>query len=319
MSLIQRVTPVNLLSEREKFFSDNSYNPQFEYEEPADDDELYKYGTPSPEYLKLAENIVRNAYANASETQLRSTLGPPISQQEVEKRITDFLILHSLEKRYELVWSQTFISRTTISANTIKLRLPSDFRHQDLNGMLYHEIGTHALRQVNYEEQPWFKQKKQFGFRSYLKTEEGLATIHDLLPKSDVLAHSKALNYLATEAAQRYSFSELWEYLTPYIDNLDRRWTMVLRKKRGLTDTSQPGGFTKDLVYFEGFVDMLRWLREYSYDLRGLYYGKIAHEDVARARMHNPQFIPVLPSFYETDPAAYARRIDEIAQINGIA
>ena len=53
------------------------------------------------------------------------------------------------------------------------------------------------------------------------------------------------------------SFVTLFRDLEKYLDCPERRWTMVLRVKRGLTDTSKPGGLYKDKLYLEGAIVLL--------------------------------------------------------------
>ncbi len=316
MSLIKKLNPTNLTKEKGKFLADPSYNPQFTYEEPLKDSQLEKYGQPQRKLVDLAQTIVDRAYAQHSENQLRSKRGQFLSQIEVTKKIKTFLEMHQLSDRYRLVWSNSFVARTTITKDTIKLRLPCEFHEQGLVSMLYHEIGTHALRRVNYEEQPWFKKKKEYGFHDYLKTEEGLAILHGLLPLDYQLAYSPAIRYLAVDYAQDHSFAELWEFLSLYIEDEERRFLTTFRQKRGLTDTSQGGGFTKDLVYFAGLIKVWRYLAKNDFDPFQLYYGKLALEDLDKAARMNPDYQPKLPSFYLTDPTAYQRKLKKIGKIN---
>lgn len=316
MSLVNNLTPTNLLEEKEKFFADSSYNPQFQYKEPIKKNDLTKYGFPENRTLDLAKEIIDKAYYQRSETQLRELRGKSVDQQEVKTKIKQFLKMHSLEERYELIWSKSFVARVTITNQAMKLRLPAEFRELGLLGMLYHEIGTHALRRINYEQQPWFRKKKKYGFKSYLATEEGLAAIHGLIPYKLKLAHSPALNYLAVEYARQHSFAEVFEFLTPYIDDLNRRFIFAFRKKRGLTDTSKPGGFTKDLTYFEGFIEVWQYLKEHDFNPTKLYFGKMAWQDVEKAIQLNPHFQPELPSFYKINPEAYEEELNKIGLTN---
>jgi hypothetical protein len=86
--------------------------------------------------------------------------------------------------------------------------------------------------------------------------------------------------------------------------------------KRGLYDTSEPGGFTKSIVYLEGMTEVWQYLKKSNFDVEGLYYGKIAAEDVNKAREMNPDFKPQLPHFYTQDRQAYEKQIRSIAKIN---
>lgn len=316
MSLLRRLTPTNLLAEKDKFMTDHSYNPQFTYQNPVDDQTLYQYGRPHSRHLDLALTILDKVYYHRTETDLKQKKGPQVPQQEVTHKIKQFLDMHGLKERFKIVWSSSFVARTAITADTIKLRLPVNFREQGLIGMLYHEIGTHALRRINYEQQPWYRKKKEFGFSNYLKTEEGLAILHSLLPLDFQLAYKPALNYVSGSYAQKHSFAQLWEFLTKYIDDSERRFIFTLRKKRGLTDTSQPGGFTKDLTYFEGLVNTWQYLKDHNFDPTLLYFGKLALEDVPKAVQMSPSFKPILPSFYLVDKVLYKHQLDQIGLVN---
>ena len=316
MSVLQDITPINLLAEKQKFLAEPTSNPQFIYKNPIDEKKLTQYGVPQKKYLDLATAILEKTYFGRNEQDLYMTKGKKLSQEEVDRKIRSFLEMHRLEDRFNLVWSSSFVSRTTISSDTIKLRLPAEFRQEDLLGMLYHEIGTHAIRRINYEQQPWFKKKKKFGFSSYLKTEEGIASLHSLIPHSYKSAFVSAIRYIAADTANKGSFAETWAALEPYVEDLDRRWTIVFRQKRGITDTSQPGGYTKDLVYFEGLVEVWRWLSSQNFALADLYYGKLALEDVPKAVSMNPEFDPLLPSFYTHDFTNYRKQMLEIGEYN---
>ena len=316
MALLQDLVPKNLLEEKARFFADQTYNPQFIYKEPIQQESLSEYGVPQKKYLDLATSILEKTYFGRNEQDLYMTKGKRLNQAEVEQRISSFLKLHHLEDRFAVTWSSSFVSRTTITSTTIKLRLPAEFQQEDLLGMLYHEVGTHALRRINYEQQPWFKKKKKYGFGSYLKTEEGIATLHSLLPHSYKSAFIAAIRYLAAEYAATASFVETWEALAPYIENPERRWNVVFRQKRGLEDTSQPGGFSKDLVYFEGMVDVWNWLVSQNFAIADLYYGKLSLEDVPKAVSLNPEFDPLLPFFYTHNFENYRKNMLEIGEYN---
>lgn len=318
MSFLANLIPTNLNEEKEKFFADHSYNPQFQYKEPIDQKKLLEHGKPSEKYEKIAEKILKKTFFGRNEHDLFMMEGPLVSQKDVEKTVHTFLHMHNLHNRFKILWSSSFVVRTSINADTIKLRLPADFRKEGLLGMLYHEVGTHALRRINYEQQPWYKKKNRYGFSRYLKTEEGLATLHALIPHSFKSAFIPAIRYMAVAKAQKASFAETWKYIGKYVQDPERRWRVTYRQKRGLTDTSKPGGYSKDLVYFEGLVDMYHWLATHEFDLTKLYYGKIAAKDTEKAFKLNPNFHPALPSFFKLSPQKYADEIKKIGEFNNL-
>lgn len=319
MMVLKNLVPMNLQEEKQKFFSDPTYNPQFIFADQVDESALDRYGLPQRPCLDLAQTILDTTYRDASESDLFASEGPKMSQQEITQKITNFLNMHNLEKRFKIVWSSSFISRTSVTTDTIKLRLPPDFRKEGLLGMLYHEIGTHALRRINYEHQAWYKKKNKNGFKDHLRTEEGLAALHALIPHTNKSAFIQAIRYVAVEYAREHSFVEVWNFLKKYVDDAERRWVITFRQKRGMTDTSKPGGYTKDLVYFEGLVDTWRYLNIHDFDITTLYFGKLAYEDSDKAKSFNPHFIPMLPSFFITNPEEYKTQMRLIGKANLLA
>lgn len=317
-TLLSSLTPTNYLQERERFLRNPDNNPQFIYQNTLPSTELSHYGKPEKKYLDLAHHILDKAYFHRSESDLQKLLGPLVPQHEVQEKIEQFLAMHSLEKRFRIIYSASYTSRTAITPTEIRVRLPLGYREQDLIGMIYHEIGTHALRRINYEQQPWFKHKKKYGFSEYLKTEEGLASLHALIPRDMRLAYFPALRYLAAHTALNGSFVDVWNFLTPYLDSPERRWGVAFRQKRGVTDTSKPDAFTKDIVYFEGMVETWQWLSKHEFDITPLYFGKLSIHDVTKAQQANPTFQPLLPSFFTTQKEEYQTILAKIGTENDL-
>jgi hypothetical protein len=109
---------------------------------------------------------------------------------------------------------------------------------------------------------------------------------------------------------------DVWNFLSTYVQDFERHWTIAFRQKRGLNDTSKPGGFSKDLAYFEGLVDTWHWLKKNDFDPTLLYWGKMALEDVDLARKMNPQFEPQLPLFVTKRFPEYQLAMKDIGDIN---
>mmetsp|Transcript_764 Transcript_764/g.816 ORF Transcript_764/g.816 Transcript_764/m.816 type:complete len:119 (+) Transcript_764:298-654(+) len=117
------------------------------------------------------------------------------------------------------------------------------------------------------------------------------------------------------------SFVELFSDLEKYIDDPKRRFKFAMRVKRGLTDTSQPGGFYKDKVYLKGAVDILKNRKSLNFD--ELHCGKLSALDLLKIQEGEKKIKIVkekvkLPLFL-TDLPKYLKQIDEIAQTNFIS
>jgi len=317
MSILSDLTPVNLEEEKNKFKADHSYNPQFIYSTEVPLKKLRQYGLPEKKYLEVAQEILDRTYFGRNYLDLMMSEGKVLSEPEINAKTLTFLQMHGLESRFEISWSSSYVSRATIDSDTLKLRTGAEYRFQGLLGLLYHEVGTHALRRINYERQPWYQKRKDFGLNHlYLPTEEGLATLHSLLPKTEKSLYTTAIRYLAVKHSQTHSFAELWQFVERYIQDFETQWMICFRQKRGVTDTSQGGGYTKDLVYFDGAVKVWQWLMKHNFDLPKLYLGKIAFQDAEKAAKISDDYEPILPSFYLINQEKYAQQISEMGKIN---
>ena len=56
-------------------------------------------------------------------------------------------------------------------------------------------------------------------------------------------------------------------------------YQLTMRAKRGITDTSKPGSFTKDHIYLKG-MELVRQIP----DLRPLFKGRVGVEDLFNLR-----------------------------------
>lgn len=311
------MAPINLAEEKKLFLKKNGkYNPQFKYSGLITMNKRNKYGQPKQKYLALAHKILDKTFNNQTECEIRKFEGDKISKKEAEQMLNDFLVKNQLDEIVQVSWSDNYLGKASFYKNKLKLKTPIWHRKAEFKGTLYHELGTHALRRINYIQQPFYKKKSQLGFSDYLRTEEGLAGLHTLLVKNFKLNYTGALNYVLSELAQKESFVKVFAFVSQYIKDEERAWLYAVKHKRGLYDTSEPGGFTKDLVYFEGFVEVIKFLQENNYDLKPLYIGKIAFEDIKKAWKANPDFEPQLPHFYFEDKKSYQHKVEEIAKAN---
>lgn len=281
-SVVQKLLPLNIESEKRKWLFDHDYNPQFEYEEEFDDEDLTFHGEASDEYLATARFILSKVLKTwpDDESYLVETEGSELTRSEVEQGIKSYLQRHNAETQVSIHYTMRTASRTSVKGTALYIQQPVKYRSQGLMGMLEHEVGVHIFRRLNNEQQPWKGHRSQFELQPYLATEEGLAVLHSNATRSDKHLWFPALSYLAVYLAQRLSFAQLAKELQAYVSDPERLWSICLKVKRGLKDTSMPGGFTKNQVYLKGTIEVLRWLKKNHYDARPLYVGKVATEDV---------------------------------------
>ncbi len=314
---------LNLSKERQKFLFDPKYNPQFEYADEVPSSLLEKYATyMDADLLDLALEIMQRFLKEfGSEDAMRELEGEIISPLQVEKTIQAYLHQENLLDTVRIVQNSAFIARTSISTTPdekveLKIRLPMEYRKNALPAILQHELGTHALRWVNEFQQPWYKRHTEYSMRDHLPTEEGLAVIHSALTHPSPYFWLAAVNYFASYHAQQDSFAEVAAKLKPYLPNLERRWSVTLRVKRGLEDTSEAGGYKKDQVYLSGITSLATWMRKNNFASQELYIGKVHHDEIEKMQ----EFSSITSYHYPTiinDPQ-YAKKVEKILKLNGI-
>ncbi|MEP7166862.1 MAG: tyrosine/phenylalanine carboxypeptidase domain-containing protein [Candidatus Woesebacteria bacterium] len=318
MTFIQRILPANLEEEKKKFFFDPLYNPQFSYTDPVSPEELQRYGGVSSEYVSLAEKVLDYAEKNALSPAFEKTdqKEPLLSKEDVEKIVVAFLEHENLSRIITLQFTRSTVARTSMYKNTLIIRLPVEYTQSGLLGMLYHEIGTHQIRSMNDRQQLWRSKAKELKLHPHFVTEEGLAVLHSQIPKENKLLVFQAINYLAVFYAQAHSFSEVYAMLKDHISDRERRFDISVRVKRGIVDTSKPGAFPKDQIYFSGAIEVWKWLRKRDFDPTDLYIGKIAQEDVDMLKPLSTVQPLLLPTFITENMAGYKKSLLEIGKMN---
>lgn len=140
---------------------------------------------------------------------------------------------------------------------------------------IVHEIGTHVLRAHN-GALTGYEALSKANLPLYLDVEEGLATWNESnvgLLTEKILKNKAAFVwavYLGEELTFRQLYNSLLGIITP-----NSAWDITYRVKRGLSDTSYPGIYAKDVVYFRGFRKVKQKLEKDPSLFETLYAGKI--------------------------------------------
>jgi len=290
-----------------------------------------------PELFNVAIKILDAFIADyKSEEHFRELEGPLISEQETEQFFNRYIEELGLQDFLTLKFTPHAVAQTSIThsgsskKSKIIIQTPVDYTESRIWGTMHHEIGTHYLRRLNERKQVWFKNRTSYQMQDFLATEEGLACINQQLEHTlngkygrstlrlKPYLFRQALYYWLCHMAKTRSFVEIFNALEKYISSPERRWKYVLRVKRGLTDTSQPGGFFKDQCYLKGAYTILR--HRNIIDFKELYCGKIAVEDLVAISLEEKSVELVsplndLPSFMK-DMDGYMAAIEEIAEVN---
>ncbi len=296
MSLLADLMPLNLAQEKIKFQEDRTYNPQFIYGRPFSEQVLHLYGLPKTEYAHWAEAYLTQISARLNKGNLEEK---PLSKSEISRQTR--ILFAKLGLDPPIIHWQDIISVAKRRESTLIFSQTLPINQTLLNSILAHEVQTHLLRSHNQKLQILPKEKSS----QYIRTEEGLATLNSKFVRRQVDFSYSCYRYLTCTWAQKHSFADVFAQLIKTAQfNFDRAWNFTLRSKRGLTDTSQPGGFTKDIVYLEGALMVLDWLTEKDHDPHDLYLGKISLSQVSEYRLHAQREGLIFPDFL-TDQQEY--------------
>ncbi|XP_047435719.1 uncharacterized protein KIAA0895-like [Mugil cephalus] len=320
--LLVALRPLNLEQEKQTFFqSDYKYEPQFEYAQPEPRAVLDKYREGSGLFLEQAVGIMEcvlrkfGSYENFEEV----TGGSVLPKSQVWAAVRKYLQKEGCVGEVVVRLSDELLSQAVMVVESCRPTLTINLagaRQHWLEGMLRHEIGTHYLRGVNNNLQPWAtaEGRKQFGLRPANPTEEGLASLHSVLLRKQPYLWRAALLYYTVYHAASMSFSRLFSHIARFVQDPDVRWEYCLRAKRGQTDTSQPGCFSKDQVYLDGILRILRHRRNIDFKMLTS-LGKVSYEDVEKLRHLATLPRTRIPHFMR-DPERYLQHLDHIVSVN---
>ncbi len=317
MGIIRDLIPTNLDSEKAKFYADDHYNPQFTYVREFTDEEMNKYDHPKKEYFEHAQKMLElyGLPLLSGEVESFPPDAPPYAtQQDVENYLLDLVEKLGLPK-LPARFAEEFGSQMMLVGGSLHVRLPIKFTTSNLRHKLNHEVQTHYLRRYNQDLQEWNFESEKKHPQAFRTTEEGLANLHSFVERPDPVMRKTYLNYFAAYLGHQASFRQLYNELIAVGVNERLAWNLTLKQKRGLKDTSLPGGWSKNHIYFEGTVKVWHWLADNSNDPRALYYGRITLEDVPRVLELPLSQEIIFPTFYQ-DLNSYRQLIDAIGKIN---
>lgn len=229
------------------------------------------YGFPNENEYNIAKSILEKIDVNETR-HIEYTLSPETMKTEIHKILEDCQIT---DWRISLTASSARFSVNPVT-KTIKIEKDTFFNPDEIQRLLLHEIGVHVLRSENGSKQRFLLFSK--GFPDYLQTEEGLAILSE---KRNGLLNNIALTkyccrLLAAHLCQYLDFYKVFRQISIFLSAKDS-FDIVARIKRGLEDTSTPGGFTKDQIYIKGLLE-LEGLELQS--IRQLFVGKIGIQDL---------------------------------------
>lgn len=283
MAKLSALVPVNLEEEKEKFFFDTKYNPQFRYSEDFDLDAINKNYYLDDFLFESSERIIKQVLKKyeTEENYLSETEGDFIDDATVLEQAKIYLKKINLDSKLTIQLTSNSLARSSIINDVLYLRSGRVYRKGGILSTLHHEVGTHYLRTLADRNQPWHNSRRAYNLHPYQETEEGLAVFNSQLASNEKYLWFPALNYWLAYQASRNSFANLYRISARFIDNKERRWRLIMKVKRGQKDTSNTGGYFKNIIYLTGIIKLLDYFKQHDNSgYNNLYIGKVAIEDI---------------------------------------
>lgn len=261
----------------------------------------------SPELYEHAKSILRNV-KEVDEEKEKKMVDAHFFVEETQKE------LKRLKKRDPSFKSEVHLRDdvNVIMVSHGQLLVPADYRmpEDEVNALIQHEIGTHAITYHNGSKQPL--KQLAYGLANYDAMQEGLAVMAEYLAgglsanRLRILAARVVAGYVLIEGA---NFQKMFNVLhQEYGISSARAFNVTSRMFQG-------GGFLKDIIYLRGLVQLKDYL-ENGGELKALLLGKMADKHVPimqsfkdRNIVKEPQLLPS----YLNDPST-TKRINKIKE-----
>ncbi len=263
---------------------------------------LQLYDGPSPELVKLADQILRELPERSKGESVSKVLTAEEFAQRAETELAFYRSqCPDLASRVEV---RDDVPGVLVSQGNLLIGRERKIFEGRAEALLSHEVGTHILTNYNGHLQP-FKQLSA-GLPGYDQLQESLAVLAEYLVGGlsnrrmrTLAARVMAVSWLIDGADFIETFRRL---TTEYGFHADIAFPITMRVYRS-------GGFTKDVVYLRGLVDLLKEMKN-GLQLDLLFMGKfgIEHLPIVRELMYRKILVPAkMRPYYLEIPAAQKR------------
>lgn len=167
--------------------------------------------------------------------------------------------------------------------NRLFVREDVNFTEDRIKSLIVHEIETHIITAENGKLQPYEIFNR--GLAKYLETQEGMAMYNVAIQTKTPFEqnHKAHAHVIAIHTALTGSFKEVYKKLKDLGIGEQDAFRSALKAKRGLSDTSKNGAFTKDYIYYKGYHQVKQFM-EQGGKLDDLYIGKMNIKDLELAK-----------------------------------
>lgn len=172
---------------------------------------------------------------------------------------------------------------------------------EDCDRLVVHEIESHLLQAHNGINLDILKHlNSSTTFRQKLFS-EGLAVYNEYKTSNETQL-SEIIYKLRLKAVMRsdLSFSSLFKYVNTFLPT-NLAINITFRVKRGMSDTSLPGGYFKDSLYYLGYREIKNLIDDGKIPHEYFYLGKVTDMEynLLKDQLSNAKDMLVLPSFIE--------------------
>ncbi|XP_068008846.1 putative tyrosine carboxypeptidase MATCAP2 isoform X3 [Melanerpes formicivorus] len=213
LCLLTAIKPCNVEKEKEKFFkSDFTYNPQFEYANPALPNVLAKHSHASDRFLKQSINIMERTLQKygSYERFEQATGGSLLTKSRIWNHVRKYMVKEGCLGEIVVHLTEDLLSRASMTVvngrPTLTINI-STAREHWLEGMLRHEIGCFnkdqvyldgILRILRYRESIDFHLLTALGKISYEDVErlKGLAVTENRRVPHFLQDHARYMEHL---------------------------------------------------------------------------------------------------------------------------
>jgi alpha-L-glutamate ligase-like protein/uncharacterized protein (TIGR02421 family) len=248
------------------------------------------FGKPENRDLEKCRELIKNIdkSENTSEPDLYTA-------QEAANKFNKVFEKYGL-KNWQVKIKENMVADCVAGKNNrLFLHSKAKFSTDRIESLIVHEIETHILTAENGKLQPYEIFNR--GLANYLITQEGLAMYNVEKQRHEPFTQNlKALSHvIAIDQAISSSFLETFRALRELEIPEKIAFRSCLKAKRGFYDTSKPGAFTKDYIYYKGYHQIKEYV-ENNGDLKDLYIGKLNIFDLERIKeipgIISPKFLP---------------------------
>lgn len=233
---------------------------------------LQLYGAPDAELVQLAEEIVRRVPVPDL-----GSKGSAVSLKEVRQRARAHIAQYQkFDPAFDPVVEirGDIASGMLVSRGALYISQNAHVSAERIDALFHHEIGTHLVTHFNGGGQPFIQLRS--GLANYEALQEGLAVLAEYLVGGLTPGRCRTLAGRVLAAHWMIGgadFVEVFRKLTGDAGfRAGKAIGITMRLFRG-------GGFIKDLIYLQGFRDLIEYLAA-DHPLEPLYVGKIALEHV---------------------------------------